>query len=281
MHQYHHGVLAGIASGLKVVPTHLVELLDCLLIDRLLCLAEFNGHLMDTPYVLTRNFLKCSVDHRLSKYLAENVGIIDVLRSLPDTEDRDLLGQMRIGKQGVSFLVCGYWHTEVIVILGIQLAALLISLIYPIAPGQHIVRVIIQQFELRCKFRDIISCARSGFKKLVLHSTEAIKTSLSGSSRSVGDLVAFIKYELNILVVHSYPALDLLLILTQSIECKDNEVALFDLIKVGKLLQKDVGKTVVFQYDIPVVTNRDCRGYDPRVMDVLTFHSVKSNCNSC
>ena len=71
---------------------------------------------MDTAYILTSDLLKGSGDNRLSKYLAENVGIIDVLRSLSDTEDRDLLGQMRIGKQGISFLVCGYWHTEILVL---------------------------------------------------------------------------------------------------------------------------------------------------------------------
>ena len=71
---------------------------------------------MDTAYVLTSDLLKGSGDNRLSKYLAENVGIVNILGSLSDTENGDLLGQMRIGKQGISFLVCRYRHTEILVL---------------------------------------------------------------------------------------------------------------------------------------------------------------------
>ena len=53
---------------------------------------------MNTAYVLTRDFLKGSGYDRLTKYLAENVGIVDVLRSLPDTKYGYLFRQMRVGE---------------------------------------------------------------------------------------------------------------------------------------------------------------------------------------
>ena len=235
---------------------------------------------MDTPYVLARNFLKGSRYDGLAKYLAEHVGIVDVLRSLPDTENGYLFRQVRSGKQGIPTLVCGNRHTEIIIFLRIQISGFLISLVYAVAPRDHIVGIVVEQFHLRSKLRDIVSRTRSCFQQLIFYAAEAIKARLGRCSRCVGDLVALVKDQLYLFVVNPYPPLDLLLILSQSIQRDDYEIALLDTVKVGKLFNEHVGKSVIFQNDIPVVTNGDCRGYYPSVMHVLILHTVETNGNS-
>ena len=79
----------------------------------------------------------------------------------------------------------------------------------------------------------------------------------------------------------TYPTLDLLLVFADGIQRYNNEVTSFDLGKVRKFFNEHVRQSVILKHNVPVVTDRDCRGYDPRMMHVLAFHTVKSNGNSC
>ena len=81
--------------------------------------------------------------------------------------------------------------------------------------------------------------------------------------------------------MYPHPSFDLLLVFAQTVQGNDNEIALLNFLKVRKLLHEHVRQSVILKHNVPVVTDRDCRGYDPRMMHVLAFHTVKSNGNSC
>ena len=81
--------------------------------------------------------------------------------------------------------------------------------------------------------------------------------------------------------MNTHPSLDLLLVFAQTVQGDDNEVAHLDFLKVRKLLHEHVWQSVILKHNVPVVSDRDCRGYDPGVMHVLTFHTVKPYGNSC
>ena len=187
---------------------------------------------------------------------------------------------MRSGKQGIPSLVCGNRHTEIIIFLRIQISGFLIPLVYAVAPRDHIVGIVVEQFHLRSKLGNIVSCACSCLQQLIFHAAEAIKARLGRRSRCVGYLVALIKYQLKLFIVYAYPTLDMLLILSQSIQRDDYEIAPLDTVKVGQVFHEHVGKSVILQNDIPIVTDRDCRGYNPSVMHVLILHTVETNGNS-
>ena len=241
MHNGCHRILAGVARGLKIVPPHLVKPLDCLLIDLPLRRTEIDGNLMDTAYVLTRDFLEGSRYHRLSEYLTEHVGIVNVLRSLSNTENGYLFGQVGRGKQRIASLVCGNRLTEIRVAVGLKLSAFFIAVIDVAAPRDHIVGIVVEQFHLRRKLGDIVSGTRSCFQELIPATAKAIKARLGRCSRCVGYLVALVEYQLYFPVMYPYPPLDLLLILSHSVERNDYKVALLDTGKVGQLFHKYVG----------------------------------------
>ena len=166
---------------------------------------------------------------------------LHLLRSLSNTENGYLFWQVRRGKQRIASLVCGDRLTEIRVAVGLKLSAFFVAVINVTAPRDHIVRIVVEQFHLRCKLGDIVSGTCSCFQWLIPATAKAIQARLGRCSRCVGYLVALVEYQLYFLVMYPHPPLDLLLILSHSVERDDYKVASLDTGKVGQLLHEYVG----------------------------------------
>ena len=111
---------------------------------------------MDTPDFLASNLFKRACNACFSQEFIEFIGIIDVLRSLCHTENRRLLRQMAGRKQGVTGFIGGDGTAIVRIVLAVYAVILPVTIVGCPAPCNHVDGVVVEQFQLRSKLRDIV-----------------------------------------------------------------------------------------------------------------------------
>ena len=111
---------------------------------------------MDTLDLLACYLLKRAGDHSLGEDVAQNIRIIDILRALPNTEYGDLLRQVRVGEQRITTAIARDRLAEPRVRF-LRRRAILIIVVDNGAPGDHVDRIVVEQFHLRCKLGDVVS----------------------------------------------------------------------------------------------------------------------------
>ena len=171
LHQPQHGVLAGVAGGGEVFPLYPAKLLHYDVVDSLLFRSEGERHLMDTANFLARDLLKGAGDDRLTQNVVQFIGVIDVLGPLTDTEYRGLLRQVAGGEQGVAALVGGNGTAVIRIVVAVHILVVLVVGVDLSAPCNHVDGIVVEQFQLGGKFRDIVSGTGAGSEQL--HPTAA------------------------------------------------------------------------------------------------------------
>jgi len=76
------------------------------------------------------------------------------------------------------------------------------------------------------------------------------------------------------------PLLDVPLEHSQLVQCNQDKITWLNLRQIFQFLHKYIGKTVVWQYHIPVVADRDSGGHHPGGVDTLLQHSVQAHGDS-
>lgn len=69
------------------------------------------------------------------------------------------------------------------------------------APGHHIDGVVVEQLQLRRKLRNVVARAGTRGQELIAAAPEAVQDRLGPRRIRVADLIAFVQYQLNTLVV--------------------------------------------------------------------------------
>ena len=201
--QAHHGILSGIACGRKIIIPHFIKFMDCFLVDFLLFRRELEQHLMDLFDILTGHLFKGPCNNGLSQNIAENIRIVDILGALLHAEYGYLFRKMGGGKQGIPLLIGRDWLAEiridVIIRIGIHLAVLVV-VINILVPGNHVDGVVVKQLQLWGKLRNVVSGTGACGEQLHPAAAETREYRLAPGAVGVGNLIALIQYQLDVLV---------------------------------------------------------------------------------
>ena len=234
--------------------------------------------------VLTGNFLEGTSDDCMSQNVIQLIGIIDILRLLAYAKHGNLFRQMGSRKERIASFVRwnGFSKIQISAFLQSRFFVFLpsIKVIYRLGPRHHVVGVVVQHFELWRKLTDVVAGSCAGHQEFELAAAEAAQCSLCSAAVRVAHLVAFIKAERNLLIVHANPLLDLLAILTQHIKCHEHKVTLLNIIQIRRAGQHDVRFAVVLHSNFPCILNRDSWRNHPCAEGILFLHTVCANCNT-
>ncbi len=158
---------------------------------------------MDLLDILARHLFKSPCDHGLPQNIAEDIRIVDILGAFLQAEYSYFFRQMGGGKQGIPFLVGRDRLAEIRIAVIVRLTihfTVLIMVVNILIPRDHVDGIVVKQFQLWSKFRNVIPGAGARSEQLHPASAETGKYCLAPGAARIGNLIAFIQYELDILM---------------------------------------------------------------------------------
>ena len=214
---------------------------------------------MNTLDISARDFFQRPCNHKSGKNVIQFVRIINILRSLSNTKDRNLLRKVRIRKKVIPLVICG--DRLSIIRIPVHMKPFFntvfltgsVIMINRIAPRNHVERIVVGQFQLRRKLTDIIPRTCTSHLQLETAATKTIQHRLRAQTGWIRHLVALIKAECNILIMNPYPALYLFTIFAKLVQCDEDKISTLYLIKISKLVHHDISDSKIREHDIPCV----------------------------
>ena len=213
---------------------------------------------MDTLNVLTCYLLKRAGNHSLGEDVTQNIRIIDILCALPDTEYGDLLRQVRVGEQRIAAAI-GRDRLAETRVRFLRRRAILIIMIDNRAPGDHIDRIVVEQFHLRCELGDVVPRTGACGQQFGRTASEAGQHRLCSAAVRVADLIAFIQYKAGLSAMDLQPFFDLPVVLAQRVEGHQDKIAGLDPIQIPQPFHEHIGYIIIGQHHIPVIADGDGR----------------------
>ena len=120
---------------------------------------------MDMLNIFASNLLESSSNNRMCKDIIEYIRIVDILRPLLCAKHSDLGRKMRSRKQGIPLFICRNWPAVKDIVIFMQTGLFLLGTsaetIHSFGPRNHIVGVVIQHLQLRCKLTNVVSSRRA------------------------------------------------------------------------------------------------------------------------
>ena len=158
----------------------------------------------------------------------------------------------------------------------LQIRGFLVVAVKRSAPRDHVDGIVVEQFQLRCKFGDVVPRAGAGGQELIFTAPEAGQHGKRLLGGWIGDIVALIENELHLVSEPLDIAHELLFVLADLIKRQDHIIAGMNALHIGQPLHKHIGKACALQDDIPVVADGDGARNDPYAVGRSGFHTVFS-----
>lgn len=163
---------------------------------------------------------------------------------------------MRLSKQSVSRLIGGNGFSIVRIVGAAQkllTTIALLKVVQCIRPGKHIVGVVIQQFQLRRTFRDVVTGNSASHCQLESHTTETIQHCFGALAIRIGHFIRLIKDQANVPAFDPNVAFDLLPVLGKHIQSDYDKLSILYRVQIGKAANHPiVSHPVILEHQIPV-----------------------------
>lgn len=212
---------------------------------------------MNAPDFFAGDLLEGAGDDRLCQNIIEHVSVVDILGSLTDTEHRGLFRQMTGREQSVAALICWDRVPIQLVFVAVHIVGILVVGVHRSAPANHVDRIVIEQFVLGCKFRDVVTGAGAGGEQLHPAAAETGQGSLGSHGIRIGYLIAFVQGQHDVLMMPLYPPLDMALDKAQFVQRHQHKIPGPDAVQIGHPFHEHIGQAVVGQHHFPVVADGD------------------------